>query len=301
VRKFRTYSQLESGTESGIVDQVVEQQARLRNRLAEIGTVAAVVSGKGGVGKSAMTTNLAVALARRGAAVGVLDGDLNGPSQGRMLSAWRQRLEDRSEGVVPATGAGGVRVMSMDLLQEGAEAPLRWRGPTSGTHVWQSVAETGVLREFLADVVWGQLDYLIVDLPPGTDKISRLLELVDAVDLALVVTTPSEISRFVVTKSIRLLQDANVGAIGIIGNMTAYLPPGGGAPLPLYPGDGVRELADATGIAVWGEVPFDPHLAESTDRGHPPALVSPEGPSAMAIERIAERIERRAKSAGGRP
>ncbi len=294
MRKIRTYSEVKQETGSRILEQVTAQRARLANRLSRIGAIVAIVSGKGGVGKSAVTANLAAALVRRGARVGALDADLNGPSLARMLDVTGARLGDGADGVVPATGAGGVAVISMELLQSEEDTPLRWKGPGSDSFVWQSVAETGILREFLSDVAWGDLDYLLVDVPPGTDKISRLLDLVPHPHQILLVTTPSEIARAVVARSARLLAEAGAGpeTTGLVANMTAYVPPGGDGPsLPLFGEAGVEALAETSGLKVWAEIPFDPKLAESTDRGRPVTLGEPASLAAHALESLADRVE----------
>lgn len=290
MRRIRTYNEVEHETGSRILEQVLDQRGRLSRRLESVRATIAIVSGKGGVGKSAITANLAVALARAGARVGALDADLNGPSLGRMLGVTGQTLVDSGEGVLPGHGAGGVAVMSMDLLQED-DAPLRWRAPDGDGFVWRSVAETGVLREFLSDVVWGELDYLLIDVPPGTDRISRLLDLLGSPSQTLLVTTPAEITRFVVSKSARLLRDSDVEPVGIVANMTAYVG-ADGATRPLFGGDGVRTLTEETGLEVWAEVPFDPDLGVATDRGSPPALEAPDSAAAQAIAALADRVEK---------
>jgi len=290
MRKIRTYNEVAHETGSRILEQVLEQRGRLESRLSSIRAIVAVVSGKGGVGKSAITANLAAALATRGARVGALDADLNGPSLGRMLGVAGIALVDREDGVEPAAGVAGVRVMSMDLLQED-DAPLRWRGPDGDGFVWRGVAEAGVLREFLSDVAWRDLDYLLVDVPPGTDRISRLLDLVPQPHQTLLVTTPAEISRFVVAKSARMLRDAGVEGVGIVANMTAYMDPAAGTK-PLFTADGALALARETGLELLAEVPFDPELGASTDRGRPFVLERPDSPAAHALETLADRIER---------
>jgi len=281
MRKIRTYHQVEHDTGSGILEQVLEQRARIARRLASVRAIVAVLSGKGGVGKSAVTANLAAALAQRGARVGALDADLNGPSLGRMLGVSGQRLGDGESGVVPAAGAAGVRVVSMELLQDAADAPLRWRGPSGDAFVWQGLAEAGTLREFFSDIAWGDLDVLLVDVPPGTDRIARLLDLVRP-HVALLVTTPAEIARFVVAKSARLLREAGLDGIGIVANMTGRLETGAA--------DGARALADETGIAIWADIPFDARLAVCTDRGEPWVLASPDAPASRAFDALAERL-----------
>jgi ATP-binding protein involved in chromosome partitioning len=295
MRKFRTYHEVDHSTESELLEQVLEQRRRLASRLSGVKEIVAVASGKGGVGKSAVTANLAALLASRGRRVGAVDADLNGPSLGRMLGVLRHSLEDRGDGVAPATGGPGVAVISMELLQAGDDTPLRWRGPGGDTFIWQSTMESMALREFLGDVAWGELDYLFIDVPPGTDKITRLLELLPAPPTALVVTTPSEASRSVVARSIRLLREAGVERMGLVANMSGYLCPGCEELHPLFHGDGARELARATGVPIWAEIPFDPSLAAETDGGRPRVLGDPHGLVGRAFAGLADEV------AGGAP
>ena len=251
----------------------------------------AVASGKGGVGKSAVTANLAAALASRGLAVGAADADLNGPSLARMLGVSGARLADRESGVAPAQSPSGVRVMSMELLQEEADAPLRWREPGMGGFIWQSTIETGVLREFLGDVEWGELDVLLVDVPPGTDKIGRLLELVPGVDQMLLVTTPSETARFVVSKSVRMAREAAVGTVALVSNMAGHTCSECGHVSELFTGDGANRLEEESGVPVWAVIPFDPRLGAATDSGTPLVITDPDAHSSRAIFALADLVE----------
>ena len=291
MRKIRTYQDVTHDTGSDLLEQVVDQQHRLADRLAHVRSVVAVASGKGGVGKSAITANLAAALAARGLAVGAADADLNGPSLGRMLGVSGARLDDRPSGVTPAQSPSGVRVMSMELLQEEEDAPLRWREPEMGGFIWQSTLETGVLREFLGDVEWGDLDVLLVDVPPGTDKIRRLLELVPEVDQMLLVTIPSETSRFVVSKSVRMAREAAVGTVALVANMVGHTCPECGHVSELFTGDGTKRLEGESGVPVWAEIPFDPRLGAATDSGTPLVITDPEAHSCRAIIALADRVE----------
>jgi ATP-binding protein involved in chromosome partitioning len=291
MRKIRTYGQVEHDTGSRVLEQVLEQRARIEERLAGIGATVAIVSGKGGVGKSAITANLAAALAAAGARVGALDADLNGPSLGRMLGVAGKRLVDHEDGVIPAEGAAGVRVMSIDLLQED-DAPLRWRAPDGDGFTWRGLAETSVLREFLSDVAWGDLDYLLIDVPPGTDRISRLLDLLPAPSQTLLVTTPAEITRFVVAKSASLLRDAGIAPVGIVANMTAYVD-AQGETKPLFDSGGSGALAAETGFDTWAEIPFEPALGAMTDRGTPYVLSGEDSTAAAALRALAGDIESR--------
>ncbi|HUP19336.1 MAG TPA: P-loop NTPase [Gemmatimonadota bacterium] len=285
-RRIRTYREVTDPAGEDVVAQVVAQRGRVDARLARIGRVVLVASGKGGVGKSAVTANLAAALAARGLAVGALDADLHGPSLARMLGA-RGPLLMGSNGVRPAAGAGGVRVMSMDLLLEADDAPVRWRGETAD----RGVLERSALRELLADTAWGELDALLVDLPPGTDRIERALELVPEPSVVLVVTTPSVAAGGVVARSLRAL--ATAGApVGLVANMSHFACPSCGEVEPLWSGDAVEDLARRTGTAVWAGIPFEPALAAETDAGRPPggSSAGPPSPAGRAIDALAERV-----------
>lgn len=290
MRKIRTYGEVDHGTGSELLEQVLDQHARLRARLDEVGAVVAVLSGKGGVGKSLVTAGIASLLAGAGRRVGVVDADLNGPSMTRMLGCEGSRLADGPEGVSPAVGAGGVRVMGMDLLQHEADAPLRWREPGGHASIWQSSVETAALREFLGDVEWGRLEVLLVDVPPGTDKIRRLLELVPGLSAAVVVTTPGEMSRSVVARSIRLVLDSGVPVVGLVSNMSGYRCPGCDEVHALFPGNAPEALSERFGLPVWGAVPLDPELGRRFDRGEVSGLGADASPTASALGAIAERL-----------
>lgn len=288
MRNIRTYNEVGPSGES-VVEQVVAQKSRLAERLATIRSVVGIASGKGGVGKSALTANLAAALASEGHRVGALDADLNGPSLARMLGVAGARLGSSEDGIAPPTGAAGVKVVSMELFQDGADAPLRWRGPEADGWVWRNVYETGTLRELISDVSWGELDVLLVDVAPGTDRIARLLDLVPDPAALLLVTTPSVMSRRVVARSVRLVREARVSKFGLIENMTAWECPECGARTDLYDAAGPDLTAEGA-IEQWGAVPFDPRLAQTTDEGNPFVLSHPEAPAARAIRAIAARL-----------
>jgi ATP-binding protein involved in chromosome partitioning len=287
-RPIRTYHEVADPGAESIVEQVEDQGRRVRERLARIRRVVAVGSGKGGVGKSAVSANVAAALASRGLKVGALDADLDGPSLARMLGV-DETLGRGANGTLPASGAAGVKVMSMDLLVA-EDAPVRWRGPEGLGFIWQSVIEGGALREFLSDVEWGDLDVLLLDLPPGTEKIARLIDLAGSPDTVLLVTTPSEAARHVVAKSARLLEVAGVARVGLVSNMASWMCPHCGVAEPLFAADGARRLASDAGLEVWAEVPFDPRIADDTDEGLPIVLSAPERPAARAFFALAERL-----------
>ena len=252
---FRTYAQVTGADRSQLGEQVGAQRERVRARLADVERVVAIMSGKGGVGKSYVTAAIARGMARRMArGVGVLDADLASPTTGRLLDASGPLRVD-GEGVHPARGGQGVVVCSMDLLLDDG-APLAWREPGSERFVWRGALEAGALREFLGDVVWGALDVLLVDLPPGTDRLDDLIELVPDLAGAIVVTIPTEESRRSVERAMRRAAQAAVPLLGVVENMSGYPCAACGSLGPLYEGDAGNQLADAFGIPLLYRLPF---------------------------------------------
>ncbi len=289
-RKIRTYHQVADPGSEDIVGQIEAQRAKLADRLAHIDRLVVVASGKGGVGKSAITANLAALLAERGLRIGAIDGDLHGPSLAAMLGAERTPLVVSEHGVEPAVGAAGVKLMSMDLvLSDGA--PLQWRQPDAAGFVYQSTLDTSAVRELLADVVWGELDFLLIDAPPGTDKLARLLELLPVIDTLLLVTTPSEAARRAVGRAVQQARGAGISTIGLVANMTAHECPDCGHSEPMFEADGATRLAAETGLELWAEVPFEPRFAVATDAGRPLTLEAPDSPAARELERLAARLD----------
>lgn len=276
---MKRYSDIAGDGGSRVAEQVREQQERMRRRLATVGHVLAIVSGKGGVGKSTLTAGLACALARSGHRVGVLDADLNGPTMAKILGVRGRRLTIAGDAVAPPVSALGVKVMSMDLLLPSDAAPLAWRAPTQAeAHTWRGAMEAQALREFLADTDWGQLDALLVDLPPGTDRLATVTSLVP-VSGTLLITIPSDLSQFVVRKSITVARNAGAPVLGLIENMAG-----------LFPGPDASAMAAEAGIPFLGRVPFDRALALAADRGEPLVGEPPHGDGARAMAAIAGRV-----------
>ena len=276
---------------SDIVAQVEAQAQALRRRLGDVRAIVAVVSGKGGVGKSSVTAALAALFAASRWSVGVLDADLNGPSMAKMLGVRGRPLAVTPEGVEPAVSSLGVRTMSMDLLLPSDAAPLSWEAPTQAeAHTWRGTMEANALREFLADTAWGRLDLLLVDLPPGVERLATLAGLVTLTG-AVVVTIPSEVSHLVVKRSVTAARAAGVPLLGLVENMAGYACPDCGAVNPLFSGLGGRSLAEELAIPFLGHVPFDPRLAAACDRGV--GLVGDPGAAARALGDVATAIRER--------
>ena len=252
-----------------VVQQITEQMKAVKNRMAGIRHKLVVMSGKGGVGKSMTTVNLALAFARQGDQVGVLDVDLNGPCVPKMLGMRGRRFAMTADGAMPPVGPLGVKVGSMDFFLEEL-APVQWKGPMDLSPVWLGLTEMNVIREFIADIVWGELDYLLTDLPPGAaaDKPPVIAGFIPDLDGAIVVTTPSEIASDVVQKSIAYARDLGIKVIGIVENMSQYLCPHCGVESDLFDGD-TEALCQALDLPLLGRIPFDRNLARSFDKGMP--------------------------------
>lgn len=277
---MKKYKDIAGDGGSNVLGQVAAQQERLRRRLGGVRFVLAVVSGKGGVGKSTLTGNLAGALALSGWRVGVCDADLNGPTMAKILGVRGQRLALQGDTVQPPVAALGVKVMSMDLLLPSDATPLAWQAPTqSEAHTWRGSMEAQAVREFLADTDWGALDALIIDLPPGTDRLATVASLVPALAGTIVVTIPSDVSQLVVRRSITVARQGGAPVLGLVENMAG-----------LFPGPDAGALAAEAGIPFLGSVPFDRELALAADRGDPYVATAPSSDAARAITAIAARV-----------
>lgn len=282
MKRIRNYSELTGEDRSCLADQVAAQRRQVTERLAAVRHLVAVMSGKGGVGKSFLTASVATAMAEAGGAVGVLDADLHGPTSSRMLGAARAPLKVGPGGVEPATGARGVRVMSTDLLLPDC-APLRWREAAAMPYVWRGALEAGALREFLSDVAWGPLDVLLVDLPPGTEQLAALAEFVPSLRGVMVVTIPSDASLRAVERALTLAREAGTPILGIVENMAGYACASCGVVTPLFIGGAAARLAAVSGAPVLGSIPFDPAAQCATDNGRPLDA----GPATAAVSRLA--------------
>jgi len=289
---MKSYRDLMHDAGSGVVSQLQDQTLRLQRRMATIRHTVAILSGKGGVGKSTLTSNLAAALAEDGARVGVLDADLTGPALAKMLGVRGASFRIGEGGAIPPEGPLGIKVLSMDHLLPRDETPLRWKAPTQeGNFVWRASAEAAALREFLSDTVWGPLDFLLIDLPAGTEKISILASLLPGMGAAIAVTIPTEVSLLTVRKSIALateLWDASI--LGVVENMAAYRCSQCGHEERLFQGPDSAAMAAELGVSFLGRVPFDPRLAAATDRGTPYVRAEPGAPCAGALRAVAAAV-----------
>ncbi|MEM3041556.1 MAG: Mrp/NBP35 family ATP-binding protein [Nitrososphaerota archaeon] len=234
-----------------------EQERRLKANMRKIKHKLVVISGKGGVGKSTVTANLAIALAKSGFKVGVLDADIHGPSIPKMLGVRGETLISGPPGVFPVFGPLGIRIVSMDFLLED-DVPVIWRGPLKMT----------AIRQFLSDIMWGELDILLVDLPPGTgDEPLSVIQLIPEMDGAIIVTIPSEVSQIVVKKAVNFARQLNVSVVGIVENMSGFICPRCGAEVDIFKKGGGRKIAEDLGVPFLGSIPIDPTICADSDSG----------------------------------
>ena len=227
--------------------------------------VIAVMSGKGGVGKSLVAGLLAVGLKRRGFSVGVLDGDITGPSIPRMFGVREKPMSADGKTLVPPKSRGGIPIMSMNLILPSEEEAVIWRGPMV----------SGAIRQFFSDVQWGELDYLIVDLPPGTSDAPLTVMQALPVDGVVLVTTPQALATMVVTKAVKLVKQLGGDIIGVVENMAYVTLPDGGRLEVFGPSQGLK-LVIASNAPLMGKLPIDPQIAHDADNGDIENYTSPE-------------------------
>ena len=257
---------------SRIVEQVGEQLARVKQKMDCVKHKIAIMSGKGGVGKSTVTVNLAISLAKKGNKVGILDADINGPCIPGMLGLKREAINFTSGEIKPALGPLGIMVASMDLLVKGDNTPVEWEweGPALFEGVWREQMEISAIREFLGDILWGNLDYLLIDFPPSNnDKPTVIKQLIPDMDGAVIVTIPSKVSQKVVSRLINLDKDLHIPILGLIENMSGFLCPTCGVKAELFKKPDGDRLAKKFCIPFLGRVPFSIKLNDSADNGTP--------------------------------
>jgi ATP-binding protein involved in chromosome partitioning len=259
--------------------------------MAHLGQIIAVASGKGGVGKSTVSTNLALALAAQGAAVGLVDADLYGPSVPGMLGieTGKPPLMSRSGKVIPAQ-AYGIKVISMGMLTDD-DKPAILRGPMVSKY----------LRMFIVDVDWGQLDYLILDLPPGTGDTQLTLAQSFPLTGAVVVSTPQDVSLKIARRGIRMMEQVKVPILGIVENMSGFTCPGCGEVTHIFHQGGGAKIAATLGVPFLGAIPLDPAIVDCGDDGCPLVIAHPDAPAAAAYRDIAAILSGRAQVAAGMP
>jgi len=239
-----------------------------------------VMSGKGGVGKSSVSVNIAAALAARGFKVGLMDVDIHGPSVPRLLGLTGQLETDRGSLVKPKKYNDNLHVVSMESLLLDPDQAVLWRGPM----------KTSAIRQFISDVQWGDLDFLVVDSPPGTgDEPMTVLKLIPEA-LAVVVTTPQEVSLADVRKAINFLQYAQANILGVVENMSGLACPHCGKEIDLFKKGGGKALAEQYGLEFLGAIPLDPATVVAGDLGTPVVLMEGDFPAKQALLALGDRV-----------
>jgi len=258
--------------------QRVQQDLNLKNTINQIKHTIVVQSGKGGVGKSTVSLNLAVAFAKQNYKVGLLDADITGPSIPMMAGLTGKDAQIEGKKILP-TESHGVQIISMDLLLN-AETPVIWRGPL----------KMAAIRQFLADVRWGELDILIIDLPPGTsDEPLTISQLFENISGTVIVTTPQMVAVHDVVKSIGFASKVGMPVLGIIENMSSMTCPHCGEEIDVFSKGGGKATADELGLVFLGKIPLVPSVVTESDEGHPSVLT--EGSLfSQAFNEITEKI-----------
>jgi ATP-binding protein involved in chromosome partitioning len=263
----------------------------------EVRHVILVLSGKGGVGKSTVAANLAVALANRGHPTGLLDLDIHGPDIPKILGIEeRHLLSYTPHRIEPVQVTGNLSVVSMAFLLPGKTSPVIWRGPM----------KMGVIRRFLEEVNWGRLDYLVVDLPPGTgDEALTIARIAPNIAGAVVVTTPQEVAILDISKAVRFVETIGLRVIGIVENMSGMVCPHCGGEIAVFGAGGGEQAAQDLGVPFLGSIPLDPAMRKAGDEGRPFILrgpgTGPENPTWRAVDRVMENLIRAIEEEGEAP
>ena len=266
-------------------EKTIEEDKVLTN-LKNIKHILVVLSGKGGVGKSTVAVNLALFLSKKGYNVGLLDGDLHGPSIPKILGIEDQKPGISQNGIIPVIALSKIKVMSMGFLLQNNDLPVIWRGPL----------KMGAIKQFLGEVIWGNLDYLIIDLPPGTgDEPLSIAQLIPKNDGAVIVTTPQDVALVSVRKSINFVKKMNMPIIGIVENMSGFSCPHCGKNINIFKMDGGKKASDDFSIPFLGKIPIDPEIVKSGDSGASYLLTHPKEQAAQAFAGIVEKIEQNIK------
>lgn len=255
---------------------------KITRNLSKIKHKLIVLSGKGGVGKSTVSANLALFLSEKGYNVGLLDSDIHGPSIPKILGIEDRRPQALETGINPVSVSPRLSVMSMGFLLHDRDSPVIWRGPL----------KMGAIKQFIGDVNWGDLDYLIVDLPPGTgDEPLSIAQLIPGCDGAIIVTTPQDVALVSVRKSINFVKKMNIPVVGIIENMSGFKCPHCGREINIFKTGGGLKASEDFMVPFLGKIPIDPKIVETGDTGEPFIITNAESETAKAFIDVVNKIE----------
>jgi ATP-binding protein involved in chromosome partitioning len=257
-------------------EEQFQERQQLQSRLCHIGHKILVLSGKGGVGKSTVAVNLATALVMSGKRVGLLDVDIHGPSIPTMLGLEKETIPAGEDGLIPIE-LGGMKVMSLGFFLRNQDDAVIWRGPM----------KMGVIKQFLKDVDWGDLDYLIIDSPPGTgDEPLSVCQLIGRLDGVVIVTTPQKVAAVDVRKSITFCRQLQAPVLGVVENMNGFVCPKCGEVTHILSSGGGKRIAEDMGVPFLGSIPIDPKIAEACDSGHAYLKNDAANPMAQIMQNI---------------
>jgi len=258
-------------------EKEVHERARLKAAMDLIKHKFMVLSGKGGVGKSSVAVNLAVTLAQGGFAVGIMDADIHGPNIPKMLGVEEKRIMGNQDGLLPIKTESGVKVISVAFMLRKKDDAVIWRGPLKHS----------LIKQFLGEVFWGELDYLIIDLPPGTgDEALSTAHLIKDVDGAIIVTTPQDVALLDARKSISFLRQLKIPIIGVVENMSGFTCPHCNKVIDIFKVGGGERAAQEMGVSFLGRIPLDPKMVICSDSGVPVVTQHPDTKAAEAFHRI---------------
>lgn len=259
----------------------IEEETKLQNALAKIKHIIIVMSGKGGVGKSTVSSNLATELSNRGYQTGIMDVDITGPNIAKMFGVEEEKLHVLDDMLVPVTVPPSLKLISMAFLLPDKDSPVMWRGPV----------KMGAIRQFIEEVNWGTLDYLVIDMPPGTgDEALSIVQLMPKADGMVIVTTPQDVALLDSRKSLRFGAETNIPIIGIVENMSGFICPHCGEVTDIFKSGGGEKAAKELNVQFLGKVPIEPDVVDAGDSGMPVVLKYPESASAKSFKSIVDKI-----------
>ena len=263
--------------------QIEAEHKYISEKMKEINHVIVILSGKGGVGKTTVAINLATALGLNGLRVGVLDADIHGPNTSKMLGIKNFLPSVTESGIMPAIGPLNIKVMSMAFLLPSVDTPVIWRGPL----------KMGAIKQFITDVNWGELDYLIVDLPPGTgDEALTILQLIPKITGVVIVTTPQDVALASVRKSINMVKEMHIPILGIVENMSGFVCPQCGHEVNIFGEGGAKKAATDMEITFLGNIPIDANITQDSDKGLPFVVQHMKTKAAEAFTAVVDNIRK---------
>ncbi|NVM30874.1 MAG: Mrp/NBP35 family ATP-binding protein [Candidatus Helarchaeota archaeon] len=264
--------------------QLEAEHKIIREKMKNVRYAIVVMSGKGGVGKTTVAINLATAFALNALRVGVLDADIHGPNTPKMLGIKQYVPFVGENGIMPAIGPLNMKVMSMAFLLSNPDTPVIWRGPMKMT----------AIKQFITDVNWGELDYIIVDLPPGTgDEPLSILQLIPNIAGVVIVTTPQDVALLDVRKSITMVKEMHVPILGIVENMSGFICPKCGHETKIFSEGGGKKASEEMDIPFLGSIPIDANITQDGDKGIPFIIKNAKSKAAEAFNRITHNIRKK--------